>query len=231
MTISADPLSYPWNAGLLARLDHRFTQECRDGAHDLAHCLRVARLAQALAWEEGADPEACAAAALLHDLVYLPKNHPDSAGTARLGAQLALEWCREIPELAGRAELIAGAVATHSFSGGERPANLAGAVLQDADRLEALGAIGLARVFATGGAMGAGLWHPEDPWGRDRPLDDKRWSLDHFPCKLLKLKDGMNTAAGRRMAATRDQLLRDFLAALGEELYSIQPPPSTSSPA
>lgn len=218
MMTATDPLPYPWSAGLLARLERRFALERRDGAHDLAHCLRVARLAQALAREEGADPEACAAAALLHDLVYLPKNHPDSSRTARLGAELAQEWCREIPELAGRAELIAGAVATHSFSGGERPGSLAGAVLQDADRLEALGAIGLARVFATGGAMGAGLWHPGDPWSRERVPDDKRWSLDHFQTKLLRLKDGMNTAAGRRLAAARDQVLRDFLAALAEEL-------------
>jgi uncharacterized protein len=211
-------LPYPWVPGLLERLGRRFDQEARDGAHDLAHCLRVARLARALGEEEGADPEACAAAALLHDLVYLPKNHPDSSGTARLGGEFALAWCREIPELAGRAELIAGAVATHSFSGGARPASLEGAVLQDADRLEALGAIGLARVFATGGSMGTGLWHPGDPWARARPLDDKRWSLDHFAAKLLKLKDGMNTAAGRRLAESRDQLLRDFLAALGAEL-------------
>jgi uncharacterized protein len=226
------PFPYPWSAGLLARLDQRFALERRDGAHDLAHVLRVAQLARTIAREEGADPEACVASALLHDLVHLPKNHPDSPRTARLGADLALAWCREVPELAGRAELIAGAVATHSFSGGEPPASLVGAVLQDADRLEALGAIGLARVFATGGAMGGGLWHPEDPWGRGRPLDDKRWSLDHFPLKLLKLKDGMNTAAGRRLAAGRDQVLRAFLEALAAELdYSIQPPPSTSSPA
>ena len=214
---SPDP-SYAWCPGLLARLEGRFAQETRDGAHDLAHCLRVARMAEKLAREEGADAEACVAAALLHDLVYLPKNHPDSPRTARLGAERALVWCREMPELAGRAELIAGAVATHSFSGGERAASLEGAVLQDADRLEAIGAIGLARVFATGGSMGIQLWHPEDPWGRSRPLDDKRWSLDHFTTKLLKLKDGMNTAAGRREAAGRDQVLRDFLAALLREI-------------
>jgi uncharacterized protein len=212
------PTSFPWIPSLLARLSARFAQERRDGAHDLAHCLRVAGLAQSIAQDAGADAEACVAAALLHDLVYLPKNHPDSSRTARMGEQLALAWCREIPELAGRAELIAGAVASHSFSGGERPTSLPGAVLQDADRLEALGAIGLARVFATGGAMGAGLWHPEDPWGRQRPLDDKRWSLDHFQTKLLKLKEGMHTAAGRRLAEARDQVLRDFLAALQDEL-------------
>jgi len=218
MTSRHDLPPCPWLPGLLEKLEARFALEARDGAHDLAHCLRVARLAVALAREEGADSEICLAAALLHDLVHLPKNHPDSARTAGLGGELALEWCRAIPELAARAGLIAGAVATHSFSAGLAPASPEAAVLQDADRLEALGAIGLARVFATGGAMGAGLWHPRDPWGDARPLDDKRWSLDHFRTKLLRLRDGMNTAAGRRLAASRDQVLRDFLAALAAEL-------------
>ena len=211
-------LHYPWLPGLLARLEARFRGERRESAHDLNHCLRVARLAHAMAREEGADPEACVAAALLHDLVYLPKNHPDSHRTARMAEELALEWCRSIPELAGRAERIAEAVGTHSFSGGARPTSGEGAVLQDADRLEALGAIGLARVFATGGGMGAGLWEPGDPWARRRELDDKAWSLDHFEKKLLKLAPAMNTSTGRRWAAGREKVLRDFLAALAEEL-------------
>ena len=218
MTPARDLPSWPWIPALLDRLGARFAQEARDGAHDLAHCLRVARLAQTLAREEGADPEACVAAALLHDLVYLPKNHPDSPRTGAMAAGQALEWCRAIPDLADRAELIAGAVATHSFSAGTTAASPEGAVLQDADRLEALGAIGLARVFATGGAMGAGLWHPGDPWAEGRPLDDRKWSLDHFRTKLLKLEDGMNTAAGRRLAGARTRVLRDFLAALEAEL-------------
>ena len=216
--------SYPWLPPLLARLEARFRAEVRDGAHDLAHCKRVARHAQALAEAEGADPEACVAAALLHDLVYLPKNHPDSPRTARMGGELALIWCRETEGLAAKADLIAEAVATHSYSGGASPASLEGAVLQDADRLEALGAIGLARVFATGGAMGAGLWDPEDPWARGRELDDKAWSLDHFERKLLKLAAGMNTPTGRLMAAERDQVMKDFLNVLAGEL---DPAPQT----
>jgi uncharacterized protein len=211
-------LHYPWVPALLVRLERRFSAERRDGAHDLAHCVRVARLAQALALEEGADAEACVAAALLHDLVYLPKNHPDSSRTARMGAEQAVLWCADYPELAARAGLIAEAVGTHSYSGGAAPASLEGAVLQDADRLEALGAIGLARVFATGGAMGIALWHPEDPWARGRDLDDKAWSLDHFARKLLKLAPAMNTAGGRRLGIQREKVLRAFLATLQEEL-------------
>ena len=212
--------AYPWTPALLARLEQRFGAEQRDGAHDLAHCQRVARHAQTLAEAEGADPEACVAAALLHDLVYLPKNHPDSHRTARMGGELALIWCREMEGLAEKADLIAEAVATHSYSGGASPASLAGAVLQDADRLEALGAIGVARVFATGGSMGAGLWDPRDPWAERRELDDKAWSLDHFERKLLKLAGGMNTATGRAMAAERERVMKDFLTALKGELGS-----------
>jgi uncharacterized protein len=178
----------------------------------------VALLAQDLAREEGADGEVCVAAALLHDLAYLPKNHPDSSRTATMAAEQALDWCREIPALAAKAAAIAGAVATHSYSGGARAETLEGAILQDADRLEAIGAIGLARVFATGGSMGAGLWHPEDPWARRRELDDKAWSLDHFERKLLRLAGGMNTGSGRRRAQAREKVLRDFLQALQVEL-------------
>ena len=90
--------------------------------------------------------------------------------------------------------------------------------VQDADRLEALGAIGVARVFATGASFGAGLWHPEDPWARDRELDDKVWSLDHFERKLLKLAGDLKTAAGQRLAAARQAAMLAYLEALRAEL-------------
>lgn len=214
----AHPFPYPWASDLLHRLRLRFQAEARDGAHDLGHALRVARMAEVLALESGADAECCVAAALLHDLVYLPKNHPDSPRTAILGAEQALEWARATPALASRSEAIAAAIATHSFSGGAQPRSLEGAVLQDADRLEAIGAIGLARCFATGGAMGADLWHGEDPWAEHRPLDDKRFSLDHFEQKLLRLAGRMNTEAGRQRAQIRHQVLVAFLESLRQEL-------------
>jgi len=211
-------LPFPWMAPLVARLRLRFAEETRDGAHDLSHALRVAHNAHLLALEAQADSECCVAAALLHDLVYLPKNHPDSPRTGALGAELARNWCLEIPELSQKADAIVAAIATHSFSSGAKPSSLEGAVLQDADRLEAIGAIGLARCFATGGAMGAALWHAEDPWGVNRTLDDKRFSLDHFELKLLKLAPAMNTEAGRKLAEARHQVLTTFLTALREEL-------------
>ncbi len=211
---------FPWSATLLGRLRAHLALEPfpRDSAHDLGHILRVARLALQLALEEGADPATCVAGALLHDLVYRPKNHPESAQTAAMAADLVPLWCLETPGLEGRAEAIAAAVASHSWSGGGTPGSLEAAVVQDADRLEALGAIGVARVFATGASFGAGLWHPLDPWAEQRDLDDKAWSLDHFEKKLLRLADGMKTAAGRRLAEDRQRALLAFLAALRTEL-------------
>jgi uncharacterized protein len=135
-----------------------------------------------------------------------------------MAAELVPQWCRETPGLASRAEAVAAAVASHSWSGGETPASLEAEVVQDADRLEAIGAIGIARVFATGASFGAGLWHPEDPWAGDRALDDKAWSLDHFEKKLLKLAAGMKTGAGRRLAEGRQTTLLRYLDDLRDEL-------------
>jgi uncharacterized protein len=211
---------FPWTPSLLTRLRGHLAEEPfpRDAAHDLGHILRVARLAEQIAKEEGADSDTCVAAALLHDLVYRPKNHPESPLTARLAAELVPVWCRETPGLESRAEAVAAAVASHSWSGGEAPASLEAEVVQDADRLEALGAIGIARVFATGASFGAGLWHPEDPWGEGREMDDKAWSLDHFERKLLRLAAAMRTAAGRRRAEIRHATLLRYLEDLRAEL-------------
>ncbi len=211
---------FPWFEPLLARLREHLSAEPfqRDAAHDLGHILRVARLAYRLAKEEGADPEVCVAGALLHDLVYRPKNHLESPQTAQMAADLVPRWCQESAGLESRAEAVADAVASHSWSGGGTPASPEAAVVQDADRLEALGAIGVARVFATGASFGAGLWHPEDPWAESRELDDKAWSLDHFERKLLKLEADMKTTAGQRLAVARQRTMLAYLKALRAEL-------------
>jgi len=211
---------FPWFEPLLARLREHLSSEPfpRDAAHDLGHILRTAHLAQQLAQEEAAQVEVCVVAALLHDLVYRPKNHPESPLTAQMAAELVPLWCRETNGLEAHAEAVATAVESHSWSGGGTPATLEAAVVQDADRLEALGAIGVARVFATGASFGAGLWHPLDPWAEDRVLDDKAWSLDHFEKKLLKLAAGMKTGAGQRRAADRQGAMVAYLAALRSEL-------------
>ena len=212
--------SLSWYPALLAKLKTHLEAEPfeRDGAHDLAHILRVARLAARIAEAEGADRDVAVAGALLHDLVYRPKNHPESPRTAELSAELAAAWCAELPALAPKADAIVHAIAAHSWSGATDAETLEARVVQDADRLEAIGAIGIARVFATGASFRSQLWHPEDPWASHRDLDDKAYTLDHFFTKLLKLSDRMTTAEGRRLAEARQKTMLAYLDALKADL-------------
>ena len=211
---------YAWFEPLLERFRARLDAEGvpRDSAHDLSHSLRVARLTHRIGEAEGADGEVAVAAALLHDLVWVPKNHRDSPRTAEMSAAWVPALCSGLPDLEAKADRIAACVLTHSFTGGGVAASLEAQVVQDADRLEAIGAIGVARVFATGASFGAALWHSGDPWAQARDLDDKAYSLDHFERKLLKLAAGMNTVTARELASGRQRVLLGYLAALKEEL-------------
>ncbi len=222
MDLSSLQTPYPWFKLLLTRFRAHLDAEelSRDSAHDLSHSLRVARLAHRISEAEGADGDVAVAAALLHDLVWVPKNHKDSKRTAKMSAELAPTLCSGLPliSVSEKSTRIAECILTHSFSGGGVAASLEARIVQDADRLEAIGAIGLARVFATGASFGASLWDSGDPWAERRDLDDKAFSLDHFERKLLKLAAGMNTKAAKALATSRQQILLGYLAALREEL-------------
>jgi uncharacterized protein len=113
---------------------------------------------------------------------------------------------------------VAHAVTAHSFSANVPPETLEAKILQDADRLDAIGMVGAARCFYIAGRLGSGLYDPFDPAAGDRPLDDKRYAIDHFQTKLFKLADGFQTRTGRELAAARDRSLRDFLAAFMDEI-------------
>ena len=110
------------------------------------------------------------------------------------------------------------AIRDHSFSRGAVPTGPLGRALQDADRLEALGAIGVFRNISTGARMGSAYFDAEDPWARSRPLDDKAYSVDHFFVKLLRLPATMTTDAGRDEATRRARVIIGLVDALAEEL-------------
>ena len=189
-----------------------------DPGHNLAHALRVALGAARIAVTLGASPREAIAAALLHDLVNVPKDHPGRARASELSATAAapeLACAGFAPDAVVR---ITGAIRDHSFSRGAAPATPLGDALQDADRLEALGVIGLFRCISTGVRMGAAYFHDGDPFARARPLDDRAFSVDHFYTKLLGLPATMRTAAGRAEAEARAAFLRATLAQLGAEL-------------
>lgn len=211
-------------AVLLAELRSRQAeQRSNDSAHDVAHALRVARWTLALGGAE-VDPREAVAAALLHDAVNPPKDSPKRARASERSAALARERLHALGFAPESVTRITDAIRDHSFSRGAVPATPLGCALQDADRLEALGAIGLLRCISTGVRMGGAWFEADDPWAEIRPLDDTRYSVDHFFTKLLKLPATMRTVAGRAEAERRAAFLRDFLSRLGEELGRPAPP-------
>jgi uncharacterized protein len=182
-----------------------------DGAHDLNHLHRVWQTAQALlADHPEADALVVQAACYLHDLVNLPKNHPDRALASGMAARQAVELLRAEGFPADKQAGVAHAIETHSFSAAIPPQTIEARIVQDADRLDALGAVGLARLFYTAGRMGSAFAHPRDPLGTDRPLDDKAFALDHIEVKLAGLPATMQTAAARRLGEQRLVWLRGF---------------------
>lgn len=189
-----------------------------DPAHDYLHVARVADNAARIAAAEGADHEIAVGAALLHELFNFPKDHPESHRSGEVCAEhaaqvLAREGCA--PE---RAAAICDAIRFHGFSRGVRPASLEARVLQDADRLDAIGAVGVARCFATGSAMRRPFYAERDPLCRAREPDDKRFTVDHFFRKLLALHDGLHTATARAMGAERAAFMKAFLAQFEAEI-------------
>lgn len=197
-----------------------------DPAHDLEHCLRVACWTVHIGQPAGVDRREAIAAALLHDIVNLPKSSPDRARASELCAARASELCA--PHLSAPAVgRIAHAIRDHSYSRGARPQSPLGEALQDADRLEALGALGILRCISTGAKMGADYFDPDDPWAERRALDDHAHSVDHFYRKLLTVADTMCTDLGRAEAERRTVFLRAFLTQLSTELRVSVPPTKT----
>jgi uncharacterized protein len=204
----------------LARLREvaRLRTPSDEPAHDWQHVTRVAHNARVLATAEGARVEIAVAAALLHELFNYPKDHPDSARSGDVCAEQALAVLDELGWPAADAEAIAYSIRVHSFSRGILPESLEGRVLQDADRLDAIGAIGVARCFASCAAMKRPFYDPEDPLCATRAPDDKRWGVDHFYRKLLKIPASLHTATARTMAAERVRFMNDYLAQLAAEV-------------
>lgn len=192
-----------------------------DGAHDLAHFKRVWLAAKHIAQQEAepADMLTLLAAAYFHDLVSLPKNHPDRSQSSWLSAVQTEELLKK--EFADfpmeKLEGIKHAIHAHSFSANVTPTTIEAKILQDADRMEALGAIGIARTFYVSGQMNRAMFHPEDPLAEHRPLDDITYALDHFQIKLFKLPDLMNTQAGKQMAAAKVAFVRAFMLQMDAE--------------
>lgn len=164
--------------------------------HDSDHVQRVARIAMMIAEKEGGDVEVVRKAAELHDVARNEENH------AIRGAEVA----RDILSRKGYSkefiERVCHCIASHSFTSGVKPETLEAKILSDADKLDAIGAIGIARAFMYSGEKG-------------RSIED---TLKHFEEKLLKLKDMMYTETGKKMAEERHRFLKEFYERIRKEL-------------
>ena len=199
-------------------------QENNDLAHDQEHVLRVYRWSVQLAAENDVDPDLAGAAALLHDVVNIPKESPQRSQASEQSADAGLPYLQEVGYTPEECTIIYDAIRTCSWSRGLDAVNDVGAVLQDADRLDAIGAIGIMRNMACAQAMsGRGVqgqfYAPEDPFGKERQaLDDTRYAIDHFSVKLLKLTASMNTESAKAEAKRRHRFMLQFLFELAQEI-------------
>ncbi len=194
--------------------------ETDDYSHDLSHFQRVWRTAQQLIAEESrkVNQLVVLTACYFHDIVTLPKNHPDRSKTSQMAAVKTEEILKEMAFPEELIEAVCHGVEAHSFSANIPTRTAEAEIVQDADRMESLGAIGLARTFYTGGRMGSQLFHSQDPWAENRELDDRVFCVDHFFCKLLSLGETMKTDPGRKLAGKHTAYLQGFIDKLKEEL-------------
>lgn len=192
-----------------------------DPAHDLLHFKRVVRTAKKFCKEENAKFEIVVPAAWLHDFVIVPKNDPRRSQASRLSAIEALKFLKQIdyPEMYHTE--IAHAIEAHSFSANIETKTIEAQIVQDADRLDGLGAIGIARCFATAGLLKRSFYSETDPFCTERRVDDRKFTIDHFYAKLFKTAETLKTASGRREGLRRARVMKQYLSDLSAEIKSI----------
>jgi uncharacterized protein len=205
---------------LFSRLEIEAEARCRnhEPAHDFLHVKRVLVNARFIARAEGEDELACGAAALLHELFTYPKGHPESSRAGDVCAEHARALLIREGAPSELVEPVCVAIRDHAFSKGVVPKEAPTRILQDADRLDAIGAIGLARMWATCADMKRPFYSPIDAFCTHRAPDDKSWGLDHVFKKLLVIPERFHTKAARTMGERRVRFLRTYLDELASEL-------------
>ncbi|WP_281954919.1 HD domain-containing protein [Pseudophaeobacter arcticus] len=199
-------------------------QMAQDPAHDIAHLDRVWANAHRIARDENektpdrVNLRVLIAGAYLHDLVNLPKDHPQRETASRLSAEKSKPILQGLGYSSDEIAAAQHVIEAHSFSAGLPANSLEALILRDADRLDALGAVGIARTFMVAGTIDRPLCDPDDPFAANRPLDDQIWSIDHWHLKLLKLPGDMATDKGRKIARKRARLMLAYLRQLAKEM-------------
>jgi uncharacterized protein len=190
-----------------------------DPSHDLNHALRVLSTAEKIASEEQADLDIVVPSALFHDVINYPKNDPKRMQNAEESAEVTRNILHSIPEYPKeKIDDVAKAIKLCSFTKGIVPDFLEAKILQDADGLEATGAISIMRTFASTGSMKRTFYNSEDPFAENREPDDMKYALDLFYTRLLKVKERMHTDSAKKIAERRTAFLEKFLQEFELEL-------------
>lgn len=191
-----------------------------DPAHDFLHIQRVVNNAIKFCTLEGGTLEIVIPAAYLHDMITISKDHPDRSKASHLSAIAAIEYLKTINYPSIYYDEIFHAIESHSFSANIQPKTIEAKIVQDADRLDAIGAIGIARCFSTSGMLKRELYCNEDPFNvhKYRELNDLKYSLDHFFKKLLNISVTMQTKSGIDESKKRLQTMQQYLLSLQSEI-------------
>ena len=189
-----------------------------DPSHRIDHVDRVMKNAHSINLHEHGNMAIIVPAVMLHDCVPIDKRSPQRAQASRLSAEAAIEHLQQWHYPDQYYSDIVHAIACHSFSANLDPTTLEAKIVQDADRLDSLGAIGIARTFMLAGKFNNTLYHADDPFVISREPNDSVYAIDHFYRKLLTLKAHFNTPTGRHLATQRTQLMKRYLDDLAGEL-------------
>lgn len=207
----------------LAELEHECAEFIAsvvpaDSGHDLGHVRRVVRNVDQLTAEESADAWVTLPAAWLHDCVAIAKDSPLRSKGSQLAAEAATKFLQGIGYPEKKLDEVRHAIEAHSFSAAIPTRSLEAKVVQDGDRLDSLGAIGIARCLLVGGKLNRPLCAADDPFCETREPDDSQYTIDHFYTKLFKLPDMMQTRGGKAEAQRRVAIMRDYLDELRAEI-------------
>ncbi|MBL7543313.1 MAG: HD domain-containing protein [Bdellovibrionaceae bacterium] len=189
-----------------------------DPAHDSLHLKRVVAMAKRLCRLENANPYVVIPGAWLHDFVVVPKDSPLRAQASQISARRAVEFLEQIHYPKEFHAAIAHCIEAHSFSANIATKTREAEIVQDADRLDALGAIGLARCFVTAGRMQRSLYAEHDPFCQNRDADDTQSTIDHFYTKLFKIAKTLKTKSAQEEGQRRALVMEKYLTDLGQEI-------------
>ena len=177
--------------------------------HDFFHIQRVYNLCLKLGKKLNADLEILKAAALLHDVAYMQEKEGKVRDHAEKSAEIAKSLLLEVGFPKEKIESVVYAIKIHGFRKQIKPKTLEAKILQDADRLDAIGAIGIARCFVDSGLRNQILW---DPKVKPKKAYDKSHSaINHFYEKLLKIKDQLNLKESQKLAEKKHRFMLQFL--------------------